>query len=120
YEFDKVGAFKYSREEGTFASTIEPQISENVKQKRYNRLMKLQRAISKRKNQKLKEQVIKVLVEGYDHENNLYIGRSQKDAPFVDGVIKFSGNDCNLGQIYPVKIVESLEYDLLGELKNES
>ncbi len=119
YKFDKVGAFKYSREEETFAATLRPQIPEKTKQKRYNDLMELQRSISKTKNQRFKGKVIKVLVEGYDRENSLYIGRSENDAPFVDGVIKILNNNCELGRIYPVRILETYEYDLVGELLNE-
>ena len=58
-------------------------------------------------------------MEGFDNKNQMYFGRSDNDAPFVDGMIKFSGKNCNLGSIYPVKIVETQEYDLLGELINE-
>jgi len=119
YEFDKVGAFKYSQEEGTLASTLKPQIPENIKQKRYNELMITQKIISKKKNKKYKGKVLRVLVEGFDNKNQMYFGRSDNDAPFVDGMIKFSGKNCNLGSIYPVKIVETQEYDLLGELINE-
>lgn len=120
YKFDKVGAFKYSREEETFAASLKPQISEKTKQKRYNDLMELQRSISSMKNQRFKGKILKVLVEGYDRENHLFIGRSENDAPFVDGVVKITGNNCELGQIYPVRILGTSEYDLMGELLNES
>ena len=119
YRLDKVGAFKYSREEGTSAAKLQPQVPDRIKQKRYNTLMRLQKSISKGKNQRLKGKVLRVLVEGFDLKNGLYVGRSEKDAPFVDGVIKFTGKDCNLGQIYPVKVVEAYEYDLLGEVLND-
>jgi ribosomal protein S12 methylthiotransferase len=60
------------------------------------------------------------LVEGYDRKNSLYIGRSENDAPFVDGLIKVTNSDCVVGQIYPVRILETYEYDLLGEVLNEN
>ncbi len=118
YKFDKVGAFKYSQEEGTVAATLMPQIPEKTKQRRYNKLMEVQSSISKIKNQKFKGKILNVLIEGYDQENQLFIGRSENDAPFVDGIVKVlcDNGNCELGQIYPVKILETYEYDLLGKL----
>lgn len=118
YKFDKVGAFKYSQEEGTVAATLMPQVPEKTKQRRYNKLMEVQSSISKIKNQKFKGKILNVLIEGYDQENQLFIGRSENDAPFVDGTVKVlcDNGNCELGQIYPVKILETYEYDLLGKL----
>ncbi|NLU09583.1 MAG: 30S ribosomal protein S12 methylthiotransferase RimO [Tepidanaerobacter acetatoxydans] len=118
YKFDKVGAFKYSQEEGTVAATLMPQVPEKTKQRRYNKLMEVQSSISKIKNQKFKGKILNVLIEGYDQENQLFIGRSENDAPFVDGIVKVlcDNGNCELGQIYPVKILETYEYDLLGKL----
>ncbi|AEE91432.1 Ribosomal protein S12 methylthiotransferase RimO [Tepidanaerobacter acetatoxydans Re1] len=119
YKFDKVGVFKYSQEEDTVAAALMPQISEKIKQKRYNKLMKVQNSISKIKNQRFKGKILNVLIEGYDQANQIFIGRSENDAPFVDGIVKvLCGNgNCELGQIYPVKILETYEYDLLGKLQ---
>lgn len=118
YKFDKVGAFQYSKEEGTFAAALSPQIPEKIKYKRYNDLMAVQQSISKVKNERFKGKVLKVLVEKYDSENLLYIGRSENDAPFVDGVIKIINGNCKLGQFYPVKIISTQEYDLVGKVIN--
>jgi ribosomal protein S12 methylthiotransferase len=120
YKFDKVGVFEYSREEGTFAATLTPQISGKTKQRRYKELMELQKTISKKRNERFKRKILKVLVEGYDRKNRLYIGRSENDAPFVDGLIKIINSNCELGQVYPVRILETYEYDLLGEVLNEN
>ncbi|WP_213974654.1 30S ribosomal protein S12 methylthiotransferase RimO [Tepidanaerobacter acetatoxydans] len=119
YKFDKVGAFKYSQEEGTAAAALMPQVPEKTKQRRYNKLMEVQSSISKIKNQKFKGKILNVLIEGYDQENQLFIGRSENDAPFVDGIVKVlcDNGNCELGQIYPVKILETYEYDLLGKLQ---
>lgn len=119
YKFDKVGAFKYSQEEGTVAATLMPQVPEKTKQRRYNKLMEVQSSISKIKNQRFKGKILNVLIEGYDQENQLFIGRSENDAPFVDGIVKVlcDNGNCELGQIYPVKILETYEYDLLGKLQ---
>lgn len=119
YEFDHVGAFPYSKEDGTLAAKFEPQISEKIKMKRYDKLMGLQQSISKKKNKKYKGKTINVLTETFDVKDNMYVGRSEKDAPFVDGVVKFKGEDCILGEVYPVKVYETLEYDLIGEVDNQ-
>lgn len=118
YKFDKVGAFQYSKEEGTYAASLKPQIPYKIKYKRFNEVMMVQQSISRIKNQRFKGKVLKVLVEKYDRENHLYIGRSENDAPFVDGVIKIINGNCKLGQFYPVKILQAHEYDLVGELLN--
>lgn len=118
YKFDKVGAFQYSKEEGTFAATLKPQIPEKIKHKRFAQLMTVQQGISKVRNQRFVGKVLKVLVESFDRKNNIYIGRSENDAPFVDGVIKILGGNCKLGQFYKVKILNAHEYDLEGQLIN--
>lgn len=118
YKFDKVGAFQYSKEEGTFAATLKPQVPDEIKYRRYSDLMTVQQSISKMKNRRFMGKVLKVLVEKYDREKQLYIGRSDNDAPFVDGVIKISNGNCELGKFYQVKIIETQEYDLLGKLAN--
>lgn len=118
YKFDHVGAFLYSKEEGTLAASLKPQVPEEVKLARYEKLMKLQQYISKNNNSKYKGKTIKVLAESFDIKEKMYVGRSQKDAPFVDGVVKFKGKNCILGEVYPVKIKETFEYDLKGEVVN--
>lgn len=116
YEFERVGAFKYSREEGTFAYNLKPQVPEKIKNARYNELMMLQRSISKKKNVKLKGRLLKVLAERYDTNKKIFEGRCPKDAPFVDGMVKFYGDGCNTGHFYTVKIMETTEYDLFGKV----
>ncbi|TYP54309.1 30S ribosomal protein S12 methylthiotransferase RimO [Thermosediminibacter litoriperuensis] len=116
YRFDRLGAFKYSREEGTYAATLKPQVPEKVKQKRYNQLMAVQQVISKMNNEKMLGSTITVLAESYDPERKVFIGRSQKDAPGVDGTVMFRGEACRLGRFYRVKITEAFEYDLTGEV----
>jgi len=115
YEFDRVGAFQYSREEDTAAYALKPQIPQTIKEERYNKLMLLQRSISRKKNKRLKGKLLEVLAESSDPSKNVMIGRSQKDAPFVDGTVRFSGSTCKPGHFYTVKIVKSMEYDLIGE-----
>lgn len=115
YEFDRVGAFQYSREENTPAYDLTPQIPQIIKEKRYNKLMMLQKTISRKKNRGLKGKTLEVLAEHFDPSSNIIIGRSQKDAPFVDGTVRFNCSTCKPGLFYTVKIVKALEYDLIGE-----
>jgi len=115
YKFDRVGAFQYSREEETPAYALKPQIPKKIKEERYNKLMMLQKSISRKKNTELKGKLLEVLAESSDPTTNVMIGRSQKDAPFVDGTVRFSGSTCKPGHFYTVKIVKSLEYDLIGQ-----
>ncbi|WP_422448753.1 30S ribosomal protein S12 methylthiotransferase RimO [Thermoanaerobacterium sp. DL9XJH110] len=119
YQFDRVGAFKYSEEEGTRAANIEPKIRERIKNHRYRKLMQLQRTISGTKNAGLRGKVIRVLAERLDRKTNLFIGRSERDAPFVDGVVSFYGPNCRPGNVYPVKILQTYDYDLVGEAVEE-
>lgn len=118
YEFDRVGAFQYSMEEGTFAYTLRPQIPQKIKRERYKKLMLLQKSISRRKNLELKGKILHVLAESYDPARKISTGRSQKDAPFVDGTVKFKCNKCNPGQFYKVRITKALDYDILGEIEH--
>ncbi|MCG0276073.1 MAG: 30S ribosomal protein S12 methylthiotransferase RimO [Thermosediminibacteraceae bacterium] len=116
YRFDRVGAFKYSQEEGTYAASLKPQVPEKIKQKRFDQLMRIQQLISKKNNEKMLGTTITVLTESYDPKSKLFIGRSQKDAPEVDGIVLFKGEKCELGQFYKVKITKAFEYDLFGEV----
>ena len=84
--FERVGVFRYSREEGTAAATLEGQIPERVKKSRYQKLMKAQSRVSFRKNRALVGRTEAVLVEGYSEETELLLrGRSIRQAPDVDG-----------------------------------
>ena len=117
--FDNLGVFKYSQEEDTPAAIMKNQLDEEVKDKRYNELMSLQQNISKEINAKKIGRVYDVLVEGY--ENFKWFGRNYEMCPVIDGIIYFeSKNDLKIGSIIQVKIVDSLEYDLLGVVSYES
>jgi len=114
-EFDKLGAFVYSEEEGTPAQKIKPKISKKVKEKRLETLMNLQKDISSEKMESYIDDVLDVLIEEYD--NGVYIGRTFMDAPDIDGnVFVKSENQLNLNEFYKVKITGSYEYDLEGEI----
>lgn len=115
YKFDRLGVFKYSREEGTPAADFKPQISEQIKNQRYNKIMETQYWISKKVNRRHKGKRIRVLIEDFDKSKNFYIGRSEMDAPSVDGIVMVKG-DCKIGHFYDVIIDKTLTYDLVGNV----
>ncbi len=114
-EFDHLGAFTYSREEGTKSFDFDNQVPENVKKKRLDRVMKAQQTISYRKNKKHIGEIMEGLVVGKD--NNQYLLRSYWNAPDdVDGKIYFtSEKPLKTGDIVKVKISDAFVYDLMGE-----
>ena len=116
-EFDRLGVFTYSPEEGTKAARMEGQIAEEIKEKRRDEIMELQQEISYEKNQAMIGQTLCVLIEGYLYEDDIYIGRSRKDAPKVDGcVFVRSPEEIVSGTFVTVKITEANEYDLIGDV----
>jgi len=115
--FERVGVFRYSREEGTSAATFEDQVPERIKTARYQKLMKAQSRVSFRKNRALLGQIEPVLVEGYSEETDLLLrGRSIRQAPDVDGQVYITAGRAELGDIVPLRITDSSEYDLIGEI----
>ncbi|MBQ7968976.1 MAG: 30S ribosomal protein S12 methylthiotransferase RimO [Clostridia bacterium] len=116
--FDRLGAFTYSREEGTPAYDFEDQIDEQIKQDRCDIIMDMQYDINARNNEKKVGKIIKVLCEGFDPVSNTHFGRSAADAPEIDGKVYFTcAKRLPEGKIYNVKITEVLDYDLIGETK---
>lgn len=117
-KLDKVGVFKYSQEEGTPAATMTNQVPEELKDKREELLMLQQLDISEKLNTEKVGQIYKVLVEGFDGKN--HYGRSYEMAPEIDGNIFINTNrKLEKGEFVEVKIVESLEYDLMGVVCDE-
>ena len=113
--FEHVGVFTYSREEGTPAYKME-QIDEQIKLDRYDILMRDQLVINEENNQKKLGSVIRVLCEGFDPVSEAYYGRSEADAPDIDGKIYFDGEKGILpGTFVDVEITEVIDYDLCGE-----
>lgn len=115
-EFDRLGVFTYSKEEDTPASRLPNQVPDDVKEYRANVLMELQREIAKRKNGGRVGEVIDVLIERYDGRNDVYIGRSQYDAPEIDGEVFVTGSQLSIGQVARVRVTHSFEFDLSGEV----
>jgi len=115
--FERVGVFRYSREEGTAAYALDHQIPERVKKSRYTKLMKAQSRVSFRKNRALVGRIEPVLVEGYCEETELLLqGRSSRQAPDVDGLVYITAGQAEVGSIVPLQITDSSEYDLIGEI----
>lgn len=115
--FDRMGAFTYSREEGTKASEMKGQVFEFVKRKRRNKLMELQQELCFEKAKEEVGKIVEVMIEGKLVKENIYVGRTYKDAPGVDGMI-FVECDRELlsGDFVNVKVTDSKEYDLIGEV----
>ena len=115
--FERLGAFRYSREEGTPAAQLDKQVPERTKQARVKRLMKAQARVSFRKNLALKGRIEPTLVEGYSEETELLLrGRSVRQAPDVDGQVYITAGQADVGDIVNLKIIDSSEYDLIGEI----
>ena len=114
--FDRFGAFPYSQEEGTPAASFPNQIDEQVKQDRYDTLMQTQLEISAELQRAKIGSTVTVLCEGYDVVAGTHYGRSEADAPDVDGKVYFSSPvRVPAGTFVDVKITDALDYDLVGE-----
>jgi len=120
YKLDRVGVFTYSLEEGTKAALMDGQIDQAVMDQRRDGIMAIQQKVSFEKNQAMVGQVVTCIVEGYIPEDDVYIGRTYKDAPGVDGVI-FIHTDYKplAGQVVPVMVTDFSEYDLIGDIYDE-
>lgn len=115
-QFDRLGVFPYSREEGTPAAEMPEQIPEEEKERRRDEIMELQQQIVFDKSEEQLARVFSVMVEGRLPEEDVYIARSYMDAPDVDGYVFFH-SDWNLmsGDFVDVRITETNGYDLIGE-----
>jgi len=114
-KFDRLGVFTYSKEDDTPASRLPIQIEEEVKEWRANTLMEIQRQVSNDTNGKHVGQVLDVLIESYDGRSDVFVGRSQYDAPEIDGDVYVSNYKGDIGEIIPVRITHAYEYDMSGE-----
>lgn len=117
HEFDRVGCFKYSPEENTPGGKMTEQIADEIKEFRHDALMEVQQSISAKKHRSFIGKTIEVLVEGYSEETDLLLqGRSSQQAPDIDGVVLINDGQANIGDMVKVRITESMEYDLIGEI----
>jgi len=121
-EFDRLGVFKYSEEEGTSAAKLDGKVSEEEKENRWQEVMDIQATISRKKNQVLIGTRQRVMIDGADSDAGHYFGRTEAHAPEVDGVVyidddSFDGGiPPNPGKILDVKIIGASDYDLIGEI----
>lgn len=114
-EFDRLGVFTYSPEEGTPAAEYEDQVDGELAAKWRDEIMELQQEISYEKNQQMIGSTQKVLIEGYLVDDDVYVGRTYRDAPGVDGIVFVSAPyELISGSFVDVKITEANEYDLTG------
>jgi len=117
--FERMGVFKFSPEEGTPAANMEDTVSDEVKEYRYDRLMTLQKEISRSHNLLKVHTAVKVMVDGKKPGvSNLYIGRTEGDAPEIDGAVLFSTGPRGAfpGEIINVRVTRSFDYGLRGVL----
>ena len=116
-EFDRLGAFTYSAEEGTPAAEMPDQIDEEVKKDWQADVMELQEEVIFDKNDSMKGTELYAFIEGKVADENAYVGRTYRDAPNVDGYIFVnSEEELMTGDIAKVKVTGAYEYDLIGEL----
>ncbi|OKZ93424.1 MAG: ribosomal protein S12 methylthiotransferase RimO [Coprococcus sp. CAG:131_42_139] len=114
-EFDRLGVFTYSPEEGTPAAEYEDQVDGELAVKWRDEIMEFQQEISYEKNQQMIGSTQKVLIEGYLVDDDVYVGRTYRDAPGVDGIVFVSAPyELISGSFVDVKITEANEYDLTG------
>lgn len=116
-EFDRLGAFTYSPEEGTPAAEFDSQVDEEVKSDWQAEVMELQEEVIFDKNETMKGKELYAFIEGKVADENVYVGRTYRDAPNVDGYV-FVNTEEELvtGDIVKVKITGAYEYDLIGEI----
>lgn len=119
-EFDRLGVFAYSQEEDTPAASMPEQIEESIKEERKNEVMELQQEIAYEAAEEMTGKLLYAMIEGKVAQEDVYVARTYKDAPNVDGYL-FINTDRQLmsGDFVKVRITGSHEYDLIGEICDE-
>jgi ribosomal protein S12 methylthiotransferase len=117
-QFDRMGVFRYSPEEGTGAASLGIQVAEEVKEDRYREIMEIQAKISLRKNRSLIGTLQRVLVEGYSAESRyLLTGRMASQAPEIDGRVYITRGTAK-DRMVNLRVTDASEYDVIGEICN--
>lgn len=115
-KFDRLGAFSYSKEDGTPAARIKTQVHPMTKKSRYNKIMALQQQVAEENSNKHIGRELEVLLEERSFDGKYYIARSYMDVPDIDGVIFVNCDDENLeGEFVKVKVTKVQDYDLIAE-----
>ena len=118
--FDRLGVFTYSKEEGTPAEKMSPQVPARVRKKRQKELMLLQQRIAFEAAQDMEGRVLEAIVEGQLAGEPVYMARTYKDAPGIDGALFIeTQRDLMTGDLVKVCVTGSQEYDLIGKLQSE-
>ena len=117
-KFDKLGAFMYSKEDGTPAAKLPNQIHGNTKKSRYNKIMKIQQKISNENLQRKIGQEVEVLIEDISFDGKYLIGRTKQDVPDIDGIVYVKNSDTInfVDKFVKVNITDVKDYDLIGEI----
>ena len=126
-EFDRMGVFTYSPEEGTSAFNLQDSVPQSVKEERRDTLMKIQQAISLKKNRQYIGRTLRALYEGPSKQNDIHLAggsafavgpaaRFYGQAPEIDGEVLIQSGEAKPGDFVEVKITDAFEYDLLGEI----
>ncbi len=117
FEFDHVGAFQYSPEEGTEAALLPEEVSEKIRAERYHQLMTLQQKISLNKNRSHVGKIYEALCEQESADSSSIVkARIYSQAPEIDGLTFLSGQKMNSGEFVKVKMIAAKEYDLIAEV----
>ena len=117
-KFDRLGVFTYSKEEDTAAAKFKLQINKKLKEKRYKELMLIQKEIIEKKNKARLNKTYKTLIEGVSEDGIFYLGRTYGEAPEIDNLIYVTSLEpLEMGEFVEVKILNTDEYDLIGEVK---
>jgi ribosomal protein S12 methylthiotransferase len=118
--FDRLGAFVFSPEPGTPAAAMAPRPTRRTARRRFDRLMRLQAEIAAALSCEQIGRTVRVLVEAVDPEGDAYIGRTARDAPEVDGVVRFtSARPLRVGSFVDVEVTAAETYDLVGKTISE-
>ena len=116
--FDRLGVFTYSPEEDTVAEKLPNQVDEEIKERRRNEIMELQQEISFEKSEEMVGRSLDCMIEGKIPEDHVYVGRTYRDAPGVDGMIfidEEGAGDLMTGDFIRAEVTGADEYDLIGK-----
>lgn len=120
-EFDRLGVFTYSAEEGTAAYDFTPKVSGRTAKQRRDELYELQQAIAFETAEGMRGRVLRVIIDGFLPDDGVYVARSYKDAPDIDGLVFVSSHrELVTGDMVNVRITDAKEYDLEGVMVDES
>lgn len=120
FQFDRLGVFPYSPEDGTPAATMPEQIDEEIKHQWADEIMEAEQDVIFNQNESLIGKKLRVLVDGYLPEDGVYVGRTYRDAPEIDGCIFFAAPyEIVSGTMLTLMVTDARGYDLVGEICNE-